>query len=147
MENYRNILVALDFTPAGEVVAQRAKAFAASQNARLELVHVVEYLPPLDIGYEPVASPEWAVDEQALMDNARRNLDTLAGKLGLDQAVRHVELGPPKHVIVKVAGDRNADLIVIGSHGRHGIGRLLGSTADGVLHAAPCDVLAVRVGD
>lgn len=147
MGNYTNILVALDFTPAGEVVARRAKAVADNQAATLELVHVVEYLPPLDIGYEPVASPEWAVDEQALMDTARRNLQSLAEKIGLNTAALHVELGPPKHVIVKVAGDCGADLIVIGSHGRHGIGRLLGSTADGVLHAAPCDVLAVRVGD
>lgn len=147
MANYRTILAALDFTPAGEIVARRAQELAASQNASLELMHVVEYLPPLDIGYEPVAAPEWAVDEQALMENARKSLQALAAKLGMQDTPQHVELGPPKHVIVKVAADRAADLIVIGSHGRHGIGRLLGSTADGVLHAAACDVLAVRVGD
>ena len=147
MANYRTILVALDFTPAGEAIAQRAQELAANQNAKLEFVHVVEYLPPLDIGYEPVAAPEWAVDEQVLMDNARTNLQTLVTKLGMRDAPQHVELGPPKHVIVKIAADRGVDLIVIGSHGRHGIGRLLGSTADGVLHAAPCDVLAIRIGD
>lgn len=147
MASYTTILAALDFTPAGETVAQHARELAANQNAALELIHVVEYLPPLDIGYEPVAAPEWAVDEQVLMDNARNNLRNLANKLGIADAVQHIELGPPKHVIVKIAADRGVDLIVIGSHGRHGIGRLLGSTADGVLHAAPCDVLAVRVGD
>ena len=147
MASYGTILVALDFTPAGEVIAQQAKELAASQNAKLEFVHVVEYLPPLDIGYEPVAAPEWAVDEQVLMENARNNLKTLVTKLGMSDAPQHVELGPPKHVIVKIAADRGVDLIVIGSHGRHGIGRLLGSTADGVLHAAPCDVLAIRIGD
>ncbi len=147
MTSYRTILAALDFTPAGEAVAERAKQLAVSENAALELVHVVEYLPPLDIGYEPVAAPEWAVDEQVLMENARKSLKTLASKLDMNDAPQHVELGPPKHVIVKLAVDRSIDLIVIGSHGRHGIGRLLGSTADAVLHGAPCDVLAVRVGD
>lgn len=44
-----------------------------------------------------------------------------------------------------MAEEQKADLIVIGSHGRHGLGRLLGSTANGVLQGAPCDVLAVRI--
>lgn len=147
MSSYAKILVAVDFTPAGERIAEQAKHLAAVLKGTLEFIHVVEYLPPLDIGYEPVAAPEWTVDEQVLMDNARKNLGTLLDKLGMSDAPRHVELGPPKHVIVKLAADLGMNLIVIGSHGRHGIGRLLGSTADGVLHAAPCDVLAIRIGD
>ena len=47
---------------------------------------------------------------------------------------------------VSVPDEILADLIVVGSHGRHGLALLLGSTASGVLHGAPCDVLAVRVG-
>jgi universal stress protein A len=46
-----------------------------------------------------------------------------------------------------MAVERGADLIVIGSHGRHGLQLLLGSTANGVLHLSECDVLAVRVGN
>jgi len=45
-----------------------------------------------------------------------------------------------------VADEQGADLIIVGSHGRHGLALLLGSTANGVLHGAACDVLAVRVG-
>jgi len=47
--------------------------------------------------------------------------------------------------ITRYADDKQADLIVIGSHGRHGLQRLLGSTATPVLHNAKCDVLAVRI--
>lgn len=147
MTGYTNILVAVDFTPAGERIAEQAKSLASALGGTLEFIHVVEYLPPLDIGYEPVAAPEWAVDEQALMDSARKNLSAMLTKVGLGDVRQHVELGPPKHSIVKAAADRHMNLVIIGSHGRHGIGRLLGSTADGVLHAAPCDVLAIRVGD
>jgi universal stress protein A len=56
-----------------------------------------------------------------------------------------IEKGAPKQEIVRVADDEKAELIVIGSHGRHGLQLLLGSTANGVLHLAKCDVLAVRV--
>ena len=45
-----------------------------------------------------------------------------------------------------MAKDIGADLIVVGSHGRYGLALLMGSTANGVLHGATCDVLAVRVG-
>ena len=47
----------------------------------------------------------------------------------------------------KTAREQGADLIIVGSHGRHGLALLLGSTANGVLHGASCDVLAVRVGN
>ncbi|MEW8014407.1 MAG: universal stress protein, partial [Candidatus Sedimenticola endophacoides] len=57
-----------------------------------------------------------------------------------------VEVGVPKREIVRVAQEHGADLIVLGSHGRHGLQLLLGSTASGVLHLAGCDVLAVRIG-
>jgi len=48
------------------------------------------------------------------------------------------------HEIVHFAGENNADLIVLGCHGHHGITALLGSTASGVVNHAPCDVIAVR---
>jgi universal stress protein A len=56
-------------------------------------------------------------------------------------------MGSPKLEIVRVAEENNVDLIIVGSHGKHGIALLLGSTANGVLHHAKCDVLAVRIYD
>ena len=63
----------------------------------------------------------------------------------LHEATAVVEFGRPADLIVEVAERENIDLIVLGSHGKHGVALLLGSTADGVLHHAQCDVLAVRI--
>ena len=55
--------------------------------------------------------------------------------------------GVPKQEIVQIAVQENIDLIVVGSHGRHGLALLLGSTANSILHYAKCDVMAVRLKD
>ncbi len=71
-----------------------------------------------------------------------------AGRLGELEATQEVVVSEhsAKREIVRFAKERRIDLIVVVSHGRHGISALLGSTADGVLHTASCDVLAVRAG-
>ena len=56
-------------------------------------------------------------------------------------------MGRPETEIHNTADEIGADLIVVGSHGRHGLALIFGSTANGVLHGAACDVLAVRVLD
>ncbi|MEE9491992.1 MAG: universal stress protein [Gammaproteobacteria bacterium] len=55
-----------------------------------------------------------------------------------------VQWGMPKSGIVSWAREHNTDLIIMGSHGRHGLERLLGSVSSSVLHQSPCDVLVVR---
>ncbi len=57
----------------------------------------------------------------------------------------YVEIGPPKSKILEIAENIAADLIICGSHGRHGLSLLLGSTANAILHGAKCDVLTVRL--
>jgi universal stress protein A len=139
---YKHILLAVDFSPATEPTARRAVELAQRYGARLSLIHVVEYLPvPLD--NELMLPPLAGVEEQ-LMENARRRLAQLAERLDIVDAPRHVELGSTKLEILRVAEMERADLIVVGSHGRHGLARMLGSTASAVLHGAHCDVLAVR---
>ena len=73
-------------------------------------------------------------------------LEELAGRCGLDDLPRLVRVGNTKSEIVQVAREIGADLIVLGSHERHGLAILVNRTDDTVLHAAPCDVLAVRLG-
>ncbi|HEY9149438.1 MAG TPA: universal stress protein, partial [Gammaproteobacteria bacterium] len=68
-------------------------------------------------------------------------------RIGIAVADQHVLQGNTRGEIQRLAEETKADLIVLGSHGRQGIQRLLGSTANGVLHGAPCDVLAVRIRD
>ena len=72
--------------------------------------------------------------------------ENLRQPLSISAANQHLIFGRPETEIHALAEQIGADLIVVGSHGRTGLALLLGSTANGVLHGATCDVLAVRVG-
>ena len=143
-DQYKKILLALDLTPACIQVGKRAVEIAQCSGAELELIHVVEYVP-LDLSNDLMLAQPVELDSQVVED-ARNSLATLATDLGVADALRHVEMGSTKGEIIRAANAIKADLIVVGSHGRHGLALLLGSTANAVLHGAPCDVLAVRVG-
>lgn len=145
MSQYNNVVAALDLSPASEPVARRAAALAGILGARLTLLHVFEFIPPLDLADSPLGSAGWIVDEQGLLELHRQRLEELAARLGLDEAHQELLVGLAKTEIVNFAQAQGADLIVLGTHGRHGLARLLGSTSNAVLHHAPCDVLAVRI--
>jgi len=81
------------------------------------------------------------------MAAAKKHLAALGDELDVAKDEQWLEIGSPKLEIVRIAEENNVDLIVMGSHGRHGLALLLGSTANGVLHYAKCDVLAVRLKD
>ena len=140
---YRHILLAVDFSGGSAQVAARAVELARCSGARLSLIHVVEYLP-MALDNEVMLPPALDVEAQ-LLRRAERELARLAGAVGAGEAARHVVLGSTRGEIVRYAEEQGVDLIVLGSHGRHGWARVLGSTAQSVVHAAPCDVLAVRV--
>ena len=144
MADYRQILVAVDFSTESRVVVNKALDIARRNNAGLSLIHVVEYTGSVYAGDIPL--PEDLELDQRHADQAKGRLEAMAAELGIANSARIVEIGVPKREIVRIAGEQGADLIVIGSHGRHGLQLLLGSTANGVLHLAKCDVLAVRVG-
>jgi universal stress protein A len=84
--------------------------------------------------------------EEEMVVRGRKRLAALAASLGVPETACRVEAGNVKSEIVRVARERNTDLIVMGSRERHGLSILVNFTEDTVLHAAPCDVLAVRVG-
>jgi len=143
MSAYQHILTALDLSDDSAAIAGRALQLARFYGARLSLLHVVEYVP-MDLTEELVLTQPPEVNEN-LLEHAKASLRTLAGQLDLDPAACRVELGSTKTEIIRVAEETEADLLVLGSHGRHGLALLLGSTANGVLHNAPCDVLAIRL--
>lgn len=144
MENYKHILLAVDFYEHCEAVANRAKDLAIKFQAKLSIVHVVDSMPITDAGYG--ADIPFNLDlTSELMAGAKTRLAKLAEKLGVTKDRLWLEMGSPKSEIIRVAEENDVDLIVIGSHGRHGLALLLGSTANGVLHHAVCDVLAVRL--
>ena len=84
--------------------------------------------------------------ESELMERARLRMSELAARLGTPPLPWRVETGNVKNEILRAAREGNHDLIVIGSRERHGMSILVNFTEDTVLHGAPCDVLAVRIG-
>ena len=144
MAGYRNILCAVDFTAHSEKVGRRALEFAAP-GARLTFMHVVEFLP-IALDNEVLLPPSTDLETQ-LLEQARKRLDDYIALLGSPVCERNVALGATKLELLSIAESLQVDLIVVGSHGRHGLARILGSTANAVLHGAPCDVLAVRLAE
>ena len=148
MSTYKNILIAIDFSPASAQVIDRGLQLAQQNNANVHLVHVIENILPLDFAYEPITTPDWyAETEEHILKHAQDNMAKVREKHQLDATKTEVLNGTPKIEIIQYASDHQIDLIVIGSHGRHGFQRLLGSTANPILHNAHCDVLAVRIHD
>ncbi|PPK68610.1 universal stress protein A [Methylobacter tundripaludum] len=146
MESYKHILLAADFSEHGEAVADRAKDLAGKYQAKLGIVHVMDNLLIADAAYGSTIPFDLDLTAE-LMTAAKKRLANLAERLNIAEDCRWLETGSPKLEIIRVAEENNADLIVVGSHGRHGFALLLGSTANGVLHHARCDVLAVRLYD
>ena len=146
MENYKHILLAVDFYEHCEAVANRAKDLAIKYQAKLSIIHVVDSLPITDASYGGDIPFNMDITTE-LMAGAKKRLAKLAEKLAVTRDRQWLEMGSPKTEIVRVAEENKVDLIVLGSHGRHGLALLLGSTANGVLHHASCDVLAVRLQD
>jgi len=145
MSVYSHLLLAVDFSANTDAVAERALAISKMFSARISLVHVVEFVQ-MDLSNELVVPQELELDQE-LVALADKRLQEFGEKYGIPDSERCVSQGSTKREILRFAQEHNVDLIVIGSHGREGIQLLLGSTANAVLHGAPCDVLAVRVRD
>jgi universal stress protein A len=138
---YRRVLLVVDLTEDSLAIGRKAQALAAALGAEVELLHVVEFVPVEPIG--ETLMPSVHVEEE-LLESARARLAALATELGLGGASCRVESGNVKGEIVRAARERHADLIILGSRERHGLSVLVNLTEDTVLHAAPCDVLAMR---
>ncbi len=145
MEGYKHILVAVDFDQVDTVTCQ-AKTLANTFHATLSLIHVVDNMPIPDTGYGLDTTIDLDLTGE-MIAAAKKQLSALGQNLGVPEDHLWVELGSPKLEINRIAEEHNVDLIVVGSHGRHGLALLLGSTSNGVLHHAKCDVLAIRLKD
>ncbi len=144
MGEYAHILVAVDLTEESRPVASRACALRAAFSAKLSCAHVIE---PLSLAYGGDIPMDLSTIQEQIQETARSHLSEFARTLNIADEEQHLIFGRPETEIHTLANQISADLIVVGSHGRHGLALLLGSTANGVLHGAPCDVLAVRVGN
>jgi len=144
MSEYKKVLVAIDLSEDSAIVVQRARALAHSENAQIHLIHVIE---PLSFAYGGDIPMDFSGIQEEIHQQASSQLQRFADSHSVPSSHQHIVLGRPDSEIHAKAEELGADLIVIGSHGRRGLALLLGSTANGVLHGAVTDVLAVRVGE
>jgi universal stress protein A len=144
MTAYHHILLTADFSEYGASIAARAKSLAAVYRAKLSILHVLDDIPMPDTPYGTPIPVEQASGYD-LLEAERGKLLALGAELSIAAADLWLIWGVPQDEIVRHAEKIAADLIVVGSHGRHGLALLLGSTTNGVLHHAPCDLLAVRI--
>lgn len=143
MKRLQNILCATDFSEHCGAAVKRAVEIARLYGARLTLLHVVEHFP-VNRSNELI-SPEDIDPKHYREQQAKKSLEKLAQSLDYDKVVQEVRFSTyaAKHEIVRFAREQDTDLIVVATHGRHGITSILGSTSYGVTHTAPCDVMVI----
>lgn len=134
---FKKILCAVDDGPFAESVFKVAVSLSRDLNGEVALLNII------DIGM-----PGEAIDIEslrtALREEAAGLFQRLLDSAGSPNVYKFIEEGNPKNEIVSVAKSWEADIIVMASHGRRGLTRLLmGSVAEGVLRVAPCPVLIV----
>ena len=144
MNGYQNILVAADFSAAGEEAVEKAGTLAGRFGASLTLLHVIEHFPE-DMPVS-VIPPEDVDPQKYLTDRARSSLEKLSARIGQPAAALEmvVSTHSASREIVRYAQGHGIDLIVVGSHGKGGIKGMSGSTANSVVQAAIVDVLVVH---
>jgi universal stress protein A len=142
MVPYRKILLLLDLSDASDQVALTCRQIASYSDAEILVLHVVDFVPVEPMGETLMPSIQI---ETELMQRARERLGDMVQRLGLSRTTFRVAAGMTKAEILSVAEKESVDLIVLGSRERHGLAILVNFTEDTVLHAAHCDVLAVRL--
>jgi len=139
MPLYKHILIPTDFSDYSQHAAKKALDLQTLFDARLTVVHIVNYLPPSFIS----AQSEHTSAVQ-IIERATAYLAEWTQEVGLASAEQVVTNGPAGKEIIATAKERGVDLIVIGTSGEGGMKLLLGSTTSAVMHHAPCDVLSIH---
>lgn len=146
--NVKKILFPTDFSEGSYNALPYAADMAKHYGAKLYLLHVIQDIAEATGWYVPHVS----LDElyRDMEKNAAKEIDRygIEELRGIKDIERIVVKGRPYEEILKFAGENKADLIVIGTHGRKGLDRVIfGSTAEKVVRDAPCPVLSVRLPD
>ena len=143
MSIYRHIVLGLDLNSEEEItLIRKAQELAKTFNAELTVVHAIEHINSYGIGQ---AYPGVLEIEEELAKGALAKLNAICAAFNIPPENQVVNIGSTKIVILETVQQKNADLIIIGSHGRHGLALLLGSTADSLLHQSSYDVLALHL--
>lgn len=144
MQDYKQMLVAIDFTDFGNRVLRQAKYIADKFNAELNVIHVVDNIPMPDTPYGTLIDLDTHSSDSLLQDKKDKFIQ-VCDEMKIAQGNRWLIWGEPQQEITHLACAHKMDLIIVGSHGRHGLAELLGSAAKGVIFHADCDVLTVHL--
>lgn len=136
---YQHLLLATDLADDALIVGRKALAIAQQFGARFSVIHVIENIPSYASGYVGIIDIEIELEEEA-----KKHLAEFSNQLNIPPSNQFIENGSPKNKILEVAKNQHVDLIIVGSHGRHGISWLLGATASVIVHGADCDVLTIQ---
>lgn len=149
MRDVTRVLVPIDFSPSARAALEYATFLAGKFGADLTVLHVWEppgYVGPDTLALLPVAAGQPGWDQTR--NEVTREVEQFLAKAPAKPkrlSVR-IEAGEPSDAILSAANDGGADLIVMGTHGRTGLSRLLiGSVAEAVLRRSTCPVLTIRV--
>ena len=145
---YKNVLVAVDYSELTDAIFKKLEKISEDSNANIFLLHVVERDMPTLMGASQndaiKYSREWSLEEIKLKANAESELHKKLKGYNIKNVTCVGEVGVPRFSILFVAKSKNADLIIVGAHGVHGIKKIIGSTAQSILNNAKCDVLAIH---
>ena len=148
MTSFKKILVPVDFSECSAQALKHARGLAEKLGAKLDVLHAYDvptFIPPhVVVMMGEVDAP---LAEHA-EHHAKQQLDDFLQKQGIGKdsnIERRTLMGPPALTLIEAAEEGNYDLIIMGTHGRTGLPRLvLGSTAEKVVRGAPCAVLTIR---
>ena len=140
MTIYKHMLIATDLSVENEGVIEKGLAIAKAVGAQVSFLHVVEPLPGYGYAYVGIADIE-----TELQVEAAKGMQALAEKYNIPKERCHIEIGPMKVQMTNLVNKEGIYCLVVGSHGRHGVSELLGSTAHTAVHSSPCDVITVRI--
>lgn len=141
MSMYQHLLLATDLTESNQAIAKKAAELASLFGAKLSIVHAIEYVPMVAAGYIP--DVDFIED---LKKNAESSMAKLGEMLAVPTANQHVVVDKPRTAILETTKAQSVDLIVIGKRTHHGLERLLGSTANSLLHGCEdVDVMTLMV--
>lgn len=137
---YKNILHASDLSENHFDLCKKVVKFAHAIGAQLHFLHVIETPASLQwaqsLGFAELATP--------VKDGAQVVMTTLSDALNISPENMHVEIGSAYLHILESVKALGSDLVILGSHSTTSMHTFLGSTAQAVIHHAPCDVLTMR---
>jgi universal stress protein A len=144
--SYQHMLLCLDLldTTCCRQLLNKSLALQKSHNCQLSLVHVIE---PLILTTGEEINVSFTSLEEQIEQHQKEQLYTLADEFEIPQANAHLSTGSISAEVHQLAKQLHADLLIVGTHGRHGLAVLFGSTSTHVLRGTNCDVLAIRIND